>query len=117
MKFVIYGAFAEGFVKKATVEVSPRTFCENIINVFAIYGNAHINIDEDFPILMPLSDGTFASGYEDTQGVAYFYFAEGYVPEDILIREAWLIHDFSLLFFNFFMEVYHEKRKIIYSIL
>ena len=59
-----------------------------INNVFAIYGNAGIEIDEDFPILMPLADGTFASGYEDTQGVAYFYFAEGHVPEDILVREA-----------------------------
>ena len=88
MKFVIYGAFAEGFVKKATVEVSPRTFCENIINVFAIYGNAGIEIDEDFPVCMELSDGTVASGYEDRNGVAYFYFPEGHVPEDILIREA-----------------------------
>lgn len=88
MKFVIYGAFAEGFIKKATVEVSPRTFCENIINVFAIYGNAGIEIDEDFPILMPLADGTFASGYEDTQGITYFHFVEGHVPEDILVREA-----------------------------
>lgn len=37
---------------------------------------------------MPLSDGTFASGYEDTNGVAYFHFMEGHIPEDILIREA-----------------------------
>lgn len=88
MKFVIYRAFDEGFIKKATVEVSPRTFCENIINVFAIYGNVGIEIDEDFPILMPLADGTFASGYEDRNGVAYFYFPESHVPEDILIREA-----------------------------
>ena len=47
-----------------------------------------IDIDADFPILMPLSDGTFASGYEDTNGVSYFHFMEGHVPEDILVREA-----------------------------
>lgn len=88
MKFVIYGAYAEGFKKVGTVEVETRNFCENIVNVFAIYNNAHIDIDEDFPILMPLADGTFASGYEDTNGVAYFHFMEGHVPEDILIREA-----------------------------
>lgn len=85
MKFVIYSAYAEGFKKVKTVEVETRTFCENIVNVFAIYNNAH---DEDFPILMPLADGTFASGYEDTNGVSYFHFMEGHVPEDILIREA-----------------------------
>lgn len=88
MKFVIYGAYAEGFKKVKTVEVETRTFCENIVNVFAIYNNAHIDIDADFPILMPLADGTFASGYEDTNGVSYFHFMEGHVPEDILIREA-----------------------------
>ena len=37
MKFVIYGAFAEGFVKKAVVEISPRTSWENAYNIFAIY--------------------------------------------------------------------------------
>lgn len=88
MKFVIYGAYAEGFVKKATVDVSSENFWENSISVFAIYHEAKIEIDEDFPTLMMLSDGTFASGYIGTNGVYYYHFAEGHVPEDILIREA-----------------------------
>ena len=58
------------------------------ITIVDYNNNADIEIDEDFPILMPLADGTFASGYEDRNGVAYFYFPEGHVPEDILIREA-----------------------------
>ena len=88
MRFVIYGAFAEGFVKKAVVEISPRTSWENAYNIFAIYNNANIEVDEDFPVCMELSDGTVASGYEDRNGVAYLYFPEGHVPEDILVREA-----------------------------
>lgn len=88
MKFVIYGAFAEGFIKKATVEVDFEKSWENHISTFAIYHNAKIEVDEDFPTLMMLSDGTFASGYIGTNGVYYYHFAEGHVPEDILIREA-----------------------------
>ncbi len=37
MKFVIYDAFVEGFIKKAVVEISPRMSWENAYNIFAIY--------------------------------------------------------------------------------
>ena len=87
MRFVIYGAFAEGYVKKATVDLSSVSPCSNVFNAFALYTKAGIDIDSDFPVVMPLSDGTLASGF-DFKGVTYFHFVEGHVPEDILVREA-----------------------------
>ena len=87
MKFVIYGAYAEGYIKKATVDLSLAFSCSNVFNVFALYTEAGIDIDLNFPVVMPLSDGTLASGF-DSKGVTYFHFVEGHVPEDIFVREA-----------------------------
>lgn len=87
MRFVIYGAFAEGYIKKATVDLSSAFPCSSVYNAFAIYTEAGIEIDPDFPVVMPLSDCTLASGF-DSKGITYFHFVEGHVPEDILVREA-----------------------------
>ena len=97
MKFVIYEAFAEGFIKKATVEVDFEKSWESHISTFAIYHNAGIEVDEDFPSIMMLSDGTFASGYLGTNGVYYYHFARRHLNKRGVINSRLLFYCYFLI--------------------
>lgn len=87
-KLVVYGAYAEGFVFKGSVELSPVEPCSSIYDVKEAYASVNIDITGSIPVVLNLNNGTeFAPGFI-VNGVTYLHFASGCVPDDILVREA-----------------------------
>lgn len=87
-KLVIYGAYAEGFILKGSVELSPVEPCSCVYDIKEAYASIGIDITGGIPVVLDLNNGTgFAPGF-DVNGVTYLHFASGCVPDDILVREA-----------------------------
>lgn len=87
-KLVIYGAYAEGFILKGSVELKPVEPCSAVYDIAGAYASVGIDITGSIPVVLNLNNGTgFAPGF-DVDGVTYLHFASGCVPEEILVREA-----------------------------
>lgn len=87
-KLVIYGAYAEGFILKGSVELKPVEPCSSVLNVIEAYASIGIDITGGIPVVMNLDNGAgFAPGFI-VGDVTYLHFASGCVPDDILVREA-----------------------------
>lgn len=85
---VIYGAYAEGFILKGSVELKPVEPCSSVLNIIEAYASIGIDVTGSIPVVMNLDNGTeFAPGF-NVDGVTYLHFASGCVPDDILVREA-----------------------------
>lgn len=85
---VIYGAYAEGFVFKGSVELKPVEPCSSILDVKEAYASINIDITGGIPVVLDLGNGAgFAPGF-DVNGVTYLHFASGYVPDEVLVREV-----------------------------
>lgn len=85
---VIYGAYAEGFILKGSVELSPVEPCSSVLDVKEAYASLNIDITGGIPVVLNLNNGTgFAPGFI-IGDVTYLHFASGCVPDDILVREA-----------------------------
>lgn len=84
----IYGAYAEGFILKGSVELKPVEPCSSILDVKEAYASINIDITGGIPVVMNLDNGTgFAPGFI-VGDVTYLHFASGCVPDEILVREA-----------------------------
>lgn len=85
---VIYGAYAEGYVFKGSVELSPVEPCSSVLDIKEAYDSIGIDITGGIPIVLDLNNGAgFAPGFI-VGDVTYLHFASGCVPDDILVREA-----------------------------
>lgn len=87
-KLVIYGAYAEGYVFKGSVELSPVEPCSSIMNIVEAYASIGIDITGSIPVVMNLNNGAgFAPGFI-VGDVTYLHFPAGHVPDEVLVREA-----------------------------
>lgn len=85
---VIYGAYAEGFVFKGSVEISPVEPCSSILDVKEAYASINIDVTGGIPVVLDLNNELgFAPGFI-VDGVTYLHFKSEHVPDDILVREA-----------------------------
>lgn len=85
---VIYGAYAEGYVFKGSVELKPVEPCSSVCDIAGAYASVGIDVTGSIPVVMNLDNGTgFAPGFI-VGDVTYLHFASGCVPDDILVREA-----------------------------
>lgn len=87
-KLVIYGAYAEGYVFKGSVELKPVEPCSSIYDIKEAYASIDIDITGSIPVVLNLNNGAgFAPGFI-VGDVTYLHFASGCVPDDILVRKA-----------------------------
>lgn len=85
---VIYGAYAEGFVFKGSVELKPMEPCSSVCDIAGAYASVGIDITGGIPVVLDLNNGTgFAPGFI-VNGVTYLHFPAGHVPDEVLVREA-----------------------------
>ncbi len=85
---VIYGAYAEGFVFKGSVELKPVEPCSSVYDIKEAYASIGIDIIGSIPVVMNLDNGVgFAPGFI-VGDVTYLHFLSGHVPDEILVREA-----------------------------
>lgn len=85
---VIYGAYAEGFILKGSVELKPVEPCSVVYDIAGAYASVGIDITGGIPVVLNLNNGIgFAPGFI-VGDVTYLHFASGCVPDDILVREA-----------------------------
>lgn len=84
----IYGAYAEGFILKGSVELKPVEPCSSVYDVKEAYASLNIDITGGIPVVMNLDNGTgFAPGFI-VGDVTYLHFPAGHVPDEVLVREA-----------------------------
>lgn len=86
-ELVIYGCFAEGFMRMGTVEISPQKPWLRTFEITEAYASVDIDINCSRPVILDFEDEGFASGFE-VEGVVYLHFEAGHVPNGVLIREA-----------------------------
>lgn len=85
---VIYGAYAECFIFKGSVELKPVEPCSNIYDVKEAYASVNIDVTGSIPVVLNLNNGTgFAPGFI-VGDVTYLHFTAGHVPDEVLVREA-----------------------------
>lgn len=84
----IYGAYAEGYVFKGSVELYPVEPCSSIYNIKEAYASIGIDIIGSIPVVMNLDNGVGLAPGFIIGDVTYFHFPSGNVPDEILIREA-----------------------------
>lgn len=76
----IYGAYAEGYVFKGSVELSPVEPCSSVLDIKEAYASLNIDITGGIPVVLNLNNGAgFAPGF-NVDGVTYLHFASGCVP-------------------------------------
>lgn len=84
----IYGAYAEGYVFKGSVELSPVEPCSSVLDIKEAYASLNIDITGGIPVVLNLNNGAgFAPGF-NVDGVTYLHFQSGHVPDEVLVREA-----------------------------
>lgn len=84
----IYGCYAEGFILKGSVELSPVEPCSSVYDVKEAYASINIDITGGIPVVLDLNNGTgFAPGFI-VGDVTYLHFASEHVPDEVLVREA-----------------------------
>lgn len=84
----IYGAYAEGFILKGSVELKPVEPCSSILDVKEAYASIGIDITGGIPVVLDLNNGAgFAPGFI-IGDVTYLHFPAGHVPDEVLVREA-----------------------------
>lgn len=86
-ELVIYGCFAEGFMRMGTVEISPQKPWLRTFEIAEAYASVDIDINCSKPVILDFEDEGFASGFE-VEGVVYLHFEANSVPGAVLIREA-----------------------------
>ena len=86
-ELVIYGCFAEGFVRMGTVEINPQKQWLRTFEIAEAYASVDIDINCSKPIVIDFDDEGFASGFE-VEGVVYLHFNADCVPGAVLTREA-----------------------------
>lgn len=85
---VIYGAYAEGFILKGSVELSPVEPCSSVLDIKEAYASLNIDITGGIPVVLDLNNGAgFAPGFI-IGDVTYLHFPAGHVPDEVLVREA-----------------------------
>lgn len=85
---VIYGAYAEGYVFKGSVELKPVEPCSSVCDIAGAYASVGIDVTGSIPVVMNLNNGAgFAPGFI-VGNVTYLHFSAGHIPDDILVREA-----------------------------
>lgn len=85
---VIYGAYAEGFILKGSVELKPVEPCSSVYDIAGAYASLDIDITGGIPVVMNLNNGVGLAPGFIIGDITYLHFASGCVPDDILIREA-----------------------------
>lgn len=84
----IYGAYAEGFILKGSVELKPVEPCSSIYSIVEVYASIGIDITGGIPVVLDLNNGAgFAPGFI-IGDVTYLHFPAGHVPDEVLVREA-----------------------------
>lgn len=87
-KLVIYGAYAEGYVFKGSVELKPVEPCSSVLDVKEAYASIDIDITGGIPVVLDLNNGAgFAPGFI-IGDVTYLHFPAGHVLDEVLVREA-----------------------------
>lgn len=86
-QLVIFGCYAEGFLKLGTVEINPQKPWLCVYEIAEAYASVGIDINGAKPIVLDFDDEGFAHGFE-VEGVTYIHFKKGHVFNGVLIREA-----------------------------
>lgn len=83
----IYGCYAEGYVCKGSVELTPVEPCSLILDIAKAYASVGIDVNGAKPVVIDFDDEGFASGFE-VDGATYVHFKKGHVFNSVLVREA-----------------------------